>query len=132
MRNTKQRDAVLKTVLDSSDHPSAEMIYGRVKEIIPNISLGTVYRNLSLLTETGKIRHITVKDGGDRYDKTLRTHAHFHCSVCNEVTDIPDDILQAIEDKIEAVSGCKIIKTDILFAGICNKCAEGNRNEYVI
>lgn len=122
MRNTKQRDLILSVVENSSDHPTAEAIYERARRVMPNLSLGTVYRNLSLLVEQGKIRHVVIPQGGDRYDKTVCTHAHLHCKVCNGVIDVGEGINEEIARAVEASSDCKIDTTDIIFVGICSEC----------
>ncbi len=128
MRNTVQRDTVLSVVLASSDHPSAEMIYNRCRATLPDISLGTVYRNLKLLVDMGKIREISILNAGDRYDKTLGTHAHFHCVRCGKVVDVMDLNLNGIEKEIEAKNDFDIDDTDVLFTGVCKEC----KNECII
>lgn len=122
MRNTKQRDLILSVVENSSDHPTAETIYERARRVMPNLSLGTVYRNLSLLVEQGKIRHVVIPQGGDRYDKTVCTHAHLHCKICNGVIDVGEGINEEIARAVESSSDCKIDTTDIIFVGICSEC----------
>lgn len=122
MRNTKQRDLILSIVENSCDHPTAEMIYDRAKVEMPALSLGTVYRNLSLLVTQGKIRHVVIPSGGDRYDKTVCTHAHLHCKVCNSVIDVGEGLNDKIAQSVEDISGCKIETTDIIFVGMCPEC----------
>ena len=122
MRNTKQRDLILRIVEMSCDHPTAEMIYERAREEMPALSLGTVYRNLSLLVSQGKVRHVVIPTGGDRYDKTICTHAHLHCRVCNGVVDVGEGLNDKIARSVEDISGCKIDTTDIIFVGICPEC----------
>lgn len=122
MRNTKQRDLILSIVENSCDHPTAEMIYDRARKEIPSLSLGTVYRNLSLLVGQGKIRHVVIPSGSDRYDKTVCTHAHLHCKVCNGVIDVGEGLNDKIARSVESLSGCKIETTDIIFVGICPEC----------
>ena len=83
-RNTRQKSAIESAVLSSCDHPSALTVCERVKEEIPNISLGTVYRVLGMLVKEGKVREIPVPGAPSRFDKTTRTHAHFICTECGE------------------------------------------------
>lgn len=122
MRNTKQRDLVLRIVENSLDHPTAETIYERARKEMPSLSLGTVYRNLALLVGQGKIRHVVIPSGGDRYDKTVCTHAHLHCKVCNGVIDVGEGLNEEIARAVESSSGCKIETTDIIFVGTCPEC----------
>ena len=122
MRNTNQRNTVLKVVEASCDHPSAETIYFRCREIMPEISLGTVYRNLKVLVEMGKIREVSILNAGDRYDKTIELHAHFRCKHCGKVLDVPAKDLDMLEKRVEDSTGYKIEGTEVLFVGICDRC----------
>lgn len=122
MRNTAQRDTVLKVVEASCDHPSAETIYTRCREIMPEISLGTVYRNLKVLVELGKIREVSILNAGDRYDKTVGLHAHFRCKRCGCVLDVPANDLETLERGVESKTGFQIDGTEVLFVGVCDKC----------
>ena len=90
MKYSKQREEILNIVENSSDHPSVDTIYLRVKERIPNISLGTVYRNLSMLYENNLVRKISNPNGADHYDKTLIDHAHIFCIKCLKMYDVGD------------------------------------------
>ena len=128
MRNTNQRNTVLKVVETSCDHPSAETIYFRCREIMPEISLGTVYRNLKVLVEMGKIREVSILNAGDRYDKTIGLHAHFRCKHCGQVLDVPAKDLDTLEKRVEDTTGYKIEGTEVLFVGVCDRC----RNERAI
>lgn len=119
MRNTLQREIVYNVVMQSSDHPGADAVYERARKVMPKISMGTVYRNLKQLAETGKIREIRISDNTNRYDKTLAVHAHFCCRVCGKVTDV------CVNGNINgpcADFGGKVESTDILFGGVCEEC----------
>lgn len=97
---SKQREAVLAAVRESCSHPDADTICATVRADIPNISLGTVYRNLGKLAEEGIIRRISVPSGADRFDKTIRPHGHTVCPLCGDVSDLPTEITQALEDAL--------------------------------
>ena len=120
---SKQRQVVLLAVQTSSDHPTAEMVLGRCKELMPSINLATVYRNLNALVKEGKVRKIEAV-GGDRFDKTLFDHAHFQCSKCGAVTDIMGIDVKSIL-AIAKFGGNDIIDTEINFRGVCATC-KGN------
>ena len=122
MRNTVQRETVLNVVLSSCDHPTAETVYDRCRKIMPDISLGTVYRNLKVLAELGKIREVSIMNAGDRYDKTVGLHAHFRCKHCGRVLDVPSEALQQMESYVEGATGYQIETTEVLFVGLCNDC----------
>ena len=92
MKHSRQREAIKEYLRNSHDHPSADMVYMNIRQEFPNISLGTVYRNLSLLSELGEINKISTGSGPDRFDGDLHPHYHFVCSTCGNVKDfnIPD------------------------------------------
>ena len=119
MKNSKQRNIILKIVQDNCSHPDAYTIYELARKELPNISLGTVYRNLNLLSELGSIKKIVVPSGNDRFDKTIINHSHFHCLKCSKVFDIDVNL---DNNNIESNYGCKIVTEDIVIAGICKKC----------
>lgn len=121
MRNTTQRELVYRIVMNSSDHPTADAIYERARKVMPRISLGTVYRNLKQLSEGGRIREIRLAGDGNRYDRTLGVHAHFHCRVCGKVSDVETGAIPTPEGigKLES--------TDVVFGGICAECLDAQR-----
>jgi len=83
IKHSNQRDAIISCLLDRKDHPTAETIYREVKEIIPNISLGTVYRNLNQLATMNQILIVKKPYGPDRYDPNPNQHPHFFCTNCS-------------------------------------------------
>ncbi len=84
---SKQREAILEVLRSTDTHPTANWIYERVREIIPNISLGTVYRNLSGLTADGAILQIDVGDGFEHFDGDISPHLHLYCRECGKIFD---------------------------------------------
>ena len=127
MNYSYQREKILEYVLNSCEHPSVEDIYTSVRKTLPNISLGTVYRNLNKLSEMGKIRKISMPNDCDRFDKTLEDHFHIHCIKCDKVEDIDFSIDNSIYKKIENDKLYKLISCNLVFDGICNDCIkEGN------
>ena len=120
MRNTKQRNVIFDIVNNSYEHLTAYQIYDLARNIIPNISLGTVYRNLSYLVDDNKIRQIDV-NGTLRFDRNVN-HAHFICTKCGDIHDVFDSIFY---DK-EYIDGNLVIDYDIKIKGICKKCIGGN------
>ena len=121
MKYSKQRELIFNTVLWSNDHPTAEMVYNVVRKEIPNISLGTVYRNLASLVDNHKIIRIKI-DGIYRYDKNIR-HSHFICHKCGCIIDIFDD---GFKD-IKTIDGNIVDDYEIKYKGICKKCMKGER-----
>ena len=121
MRSSKQRDAVLEVLKNSCDHPTADMIYERVKEQIPNISLGTVYRNLGQLHDEGFITVVESSDKKVHYEGNLQEHIHFLCKKCDVITDvftkpqIPKDFSEM---------GYQVENQKTVYYGICKDCRD--------
>ena len=126
MKNSRQRNAILECVMRHHDHPTADIIYQELRESFPNISLGTVYRNLSLLTSLGKIMKITCENHADRFDGQTKPHAHFECKSCGCLQDIP--FKPSIHPQEEIGTGFDGIISDytITFRGYCAKCAKNS------
>lgn len=117
---SKQKDIVYSAVLASSDHPTADMVLARCKEVMPSINLATVYRNLNALIKEGAIQKIMV-DGGDRFDKTLGAHAHFQCKVCNSVVDIHGIDLTCLKGS-HFEKANRVDEIDVTLKGVCHQC----------
>ena len=118
MRNSKQRDLILDIINNSYNHPTAYDIYEIARKEIDNISLGTVYRNINLLEEQGKVRRIKMNDNIDRFDKVFSNHSHFICIKCSKIIDIDKEFLK----EYSYLFGNKIIETEVSFKGICEDC----------
>ena len=88
IKRSRQREAIRQCLTGRYDHPTAETVYMSIKDEFPNISLGTVYRNLSLLSDLGEIQKITVSGGPDRFDGNPAPHYHFSCRECGCVMDL--------------------------------------------
>ncbi|MBD5116292.1 MAG: transcriptional repressor [Ruminococcaceae bacterium] len=122
MKNSKQRTLILDTIKNNPIHPTAKEVYNQAREKCPNISLGTVYRNLSALTEMGLIKHIAVSDGCDRYDGRLDRHFHLICSGCGKVKDVELEKYFALEKYAEEQTDYKVDEIDIVMKGYCPEC----------
>ena len=83
LKYSRQRESIKENLMHRRDHPTADMIYTDIRKIYPNISLGTVYRNLALLSDLGEIRKLTVDGGADRFDGNISPHNHFTCRRCS-------------------------------------------------
>lgn len=88
LKRSKQRESIKKFLISRYDHPTAETVYMNIKEEFPNISLGTVYRNLSLLADIGEIQKLSTGIGPDRFDGNPKPHYHFICKECRERSGI--------------------------------------------
>lgn len=129
MNYSRQREAILTCLRNRYDHPSAEMVYESVRQEFQNVSLGTVYRNLTLLCETGDIVKVTSVDGHDRFDFNTLPHCHFVCRKCSSASDIPADMKKTVcMDELSDMPG-NVERTVLLFYGICNSCLNRIRKE---
>lgn len=126
-KHSKKRDAILSALRETDAHPSAEWVYHRLKPQIPDLSLGTVYRNLALFKASGEIVSLGTVNGLERFDGDISPHAHFVCQCCGQILDLPglavSKVLleQAAELSESAVSSCKL-----LFSGRCKSCTENH------
>ena len=93
---SKQREAIKEFLMTRKDHPTADVIYRNVRSQNPNISLGTVYRNLTLLAGEGEINRLNVGDGIDHFDADTSPHYHFVCMECGSVIDLEMDSIESI------------------------------------
>ena len=119
-RFSKQRELVLRTVKANLIHPTALEIYTMTREVDPTISMGTVYRNLNLLAEQGKILRIKVPGGADRYDGTIEPHNHAVCTKCGMVMDYTFNF-DSLSSQLER-SGFKCEELNITVRGTCKNC----------
>ena len=103
---SRQRECILKNLQSRRDHPTADMVYESVQVEEPNISLGTVYRNLSFLTENGQILKISTGIGPDHFDGFTEAHNHFVCRKCGRVLDLD----YVADEKIIAYASKKLHK----------------------
>lgn len=124
MNNSKQRNLILSIINESNDHPTANEIYEISKKTIPNISLGTVYRNLNLLVEHGMIKTVKTNDNTERYDKIFNKNNHFICKKCNKIYDI----FEENKNNKQNINGHTILDIDITYSGICENCIKSLEN----
>ena len=101
IKYSRQREAIVNFLKDRKDHPTADFIYRHIREEYPNISLGTVYRNLALLEELGMVMKISCNDGNEHYDPNVMPHYHFICRGCGAVSDIEMDNIDFINTLAE-------------------------------
>ena len=124
MRLTHQREEILSFLRSRRAHFNATEIYDAVRALIPNISLGTVYRNLTLLADTGEILRLRVGDGVDHFDADTSPHYHFVCSECGSVIDLEMDDISSITEIAAARFKGQIAGHVTYFHGTCENCME--------
>lgn len=122
-RMTKQRKTILKVLKNTDSHPTADSIYEEVKKEIPNVSLGTIYRNLNLLAEKGKITVINYANDQSHYDGNTENHYHFRCNNCGDVFDLELDLLDGnVNNKVENNTNFIVDNHRLEFYGLCPSC----------
>ena len=124
VRHSKKRDAMLELMRGTKCHPTADWVYQGMKEIFPDISLGTVYRNLTLLADIGEIQRLRLGDGVDHFDADISPHYHFVCSECGKVIDLAMDSIDGITDVAAKNFGGEIKGHMTYFYGSCDQCSK--------
>ncbi len=121
---SRQREEILNVLRSTDTHPTAKEIYERVQQTIPNISLGTVYRNLSELSMSGDILSIRVGEGYDHFDGDISPHMHLNCRNCGSITDlhINEELLSKIISETDFTPDTSVL----VVYGICSKCKTKN------
>jgi Fur family peroxide stress response transcriptional regulator len=122
-RRSKQRERILELLQSTEAHPTASWVFGKLRKEFPNLSLGTVYRNIGILIQQGLLSRIAFGSTFDRLDANTKPHYHFICENCNSIIDLdvpPDAGLNALPDKS---LGYKVSRHEIEFYGLCPKCS---------
>jgi len=122
-KHFRKRDAILNCICSTTEHPSAEWVYEHVKEAVPDISLATVYRNLNLFKEQGKIISLGTVKGVERFDGNVSPHVHFICTGCGAVVDLPGiSVPQELNEAASRSSGGRVDNCQLSFTGLCGEC----------
>ena len=121
-RNTPQRRVILEEIQKASSHPTAAELYETVRRRLPKISLGTVYRNLDLLAEMGKIQKLDVSGGEARFDGNLDAHYHVRCVRCGRVEDVYGLPTGTLIDGASEAAGYEILGHRLELVGVCPQC----------
>lgn len=123
LKYSKQREAILLFLSDRKDHPTAETVYSGIKKDFPNISLGTVYRNLNLLAEIQEIQKIPGNSGPDHFDPNTKMHPHFFCTQCQSVLDLDledTNLIPLVQENFQGTISGQVT----YFFGLCPKCTQ--------
>ena len=124
LKRSRQREEILAYLRSTNEHPTADMVYENVRKEIPNISLGTVYRNLNLLADCNDILKLTFDGKSDRFDWNVEPHYHVLCECCGSVTDLYIEPLKHIDVLAESAFDGRISGHMIQFRGLCEKCVK--------
>lgn len=124
MRMTKQRRVILEVLRQSNIHPTADVVYEMVRRQLPKISLGTVYRNLEILTALGEIQTLELSGSQKRFDGVAQKHYHIRCVHCGRVDDAPIAPLNSLEDDLYKSTVYTIMGHRLEFIGLCPECSK--------
>ena len=124
IKYSRQREMIRDVVKHSHSHHTADEVYTILKPEMPNLSLGTVYRNLNLLADQGEILKIPVPNGSDRFDGTLHAHHHVLCTHCGRVCDVDLPQLAQIDAYVAQITGYEIDGCNFVFRGLCPACSK--------
>ena len=123
LRMTRQRQVIVEELCKVDTHPSADEVYAMVRKRLPRISLGTVYRNLEILAESGEIQKLEMGCSPKRFDGKTENHYHLRCIRCNRVVDAPVDFDVKIKHDLNSATDFKIIGHRLEIIGICPACS---------
>ncbi len=122
---SRKRNAILNALRESKEHPTAEMLYAQLKSEFPDLSLGTVYRNLAMFKEEGVAASVGVVNGQERFDGWTDPHSHFICENCGAVSDIDCKAGQGLCEAVSESFGVRATRYELTFRGLCADCMNG-------
>ena len=122
-KNFRKRNAILSYLQSKVTHPSAETIYADLKQEIPDLSMATVYRNLTKFRQEGMVQCVATVKGVERFDANTDPHVHFICRHCDAVIDLHEmQIPPALQSQAASITGGKIDSCVLSFSGLCGDC----------
>lgn len=128
-KHSRKRDAILDCIRNTKCHPTADWVYQQLKPEIPDLSLGTVYRNIAMFKQEGVIQSVGVVNGLERFDFNTAPHTHFVCTDCCQVLDLDEiELPPEILEQTERCFGGRIGGYQLQFSGQCADCARKNIN----
>lgn len=121
-RRSALRERILVLLKSTDSHPTANWLYGKLRGEFPDLSLGSVYRNLGILVNQEKINKIDYGSTFDRFDAKTIPHYHFICETCGSVSDLPIPVNPALNDLVNGSTGFHAVRHEIEFYGQCARC----------
>jgi Fe2+ or Zn2+ uptake regulation protein len=122
-RKSRQRDRILEVLRETKSHPTAKWVFDKVRKQFPNLSLGTVYRNLGILVKQGLVSKLDFGSSYDRFEAKTLPHHHFVCENCGRVTDLDLPIDHLLTKKLQKATGLAATRHEIRLYGVCEKCS---------
>ena len=127
-RQTKQREAILRLLRSARSHYTADQIYDEVRKEVPNISKGTVYRNLKVLQQMGLVSGLSLNGSLSRFEAKRENHYHFRCERCGEVFDLDEPVNHELNQRMAKRTGFKVTHHQTEFRGLCRDCQQKSGN----
>ena len=127
-KRSRQRERILEVLRSTGRHPTADWVYNQLKEDFPNLSMGTVYRNLQILIEQGLIKKIDFGSTYDRFDANIGPHYHFICEGCGDIIDLEIPVDPSLNEKVNRATSYTAQRHRIEFFGVCNSCKKSGMN----
>nr|QGT50961.1 transcriptional repressor [uncultured Firmicutes bacterium] len=128
-KHSIQRETLLNILRGTKTHPTADWIYQEARKALPNISLGTVYRNLALLSESGHILKLNVGTGCDHFDGDTSPHYHFVCNQCGKIIDLETPYHSYINDLAQCDECGTVSGHSLFFHGSCRECLKATKDK---
>ena len=126
-KHFKKRSAILEYLRSTTAHPSAETVFTDLKQQIPDLSMGTVYRNLNLFRQQGLASVVATVRGVERFDANTTPHVHFICNTCDKVMDLMEmEVPQVLKNTASQCSGGRADACQLSFTGVCGECLTHN------
>ncbi len=126
-RETKQRKTILRILKNTKAHPTVDWIYDEVRKAIPNISKGTVYRNLQVLQEDGAVTELNLNGTLSRYEAKQDNHYHFRCERCGRVFDLDEPVNHELDKMVAKRTGLRVSYHQLEFRGLCQDCQQKSK-----
>ena len=124
----RKRNAILSYLRSTDVHPSADMVYAHLKTELPDLSLGTVYRNLAMFRQQGTIASVGTVNGVERFDGNTQPHVHFICGGCSAVIDLPQlQVPEQMTQTAESLLGGQVEACQLTFTGLCGECKKNQQ-----
>lgn len=121
-RQSKHRDRILELLRSTDSHPTADWIYAQLKKEFPQLSLGTVYRNLTILIDMGHVKKIHFGSTFDRFEANTEPHYHLICESCRKILDFNMPIYDDLNSQATQLTGFTIHHHKLEFFGVCEDC----------
>ncbi len=126
-KRSRQREHIYKLLQSTNKHPTASWIYDQLKPDFPNLSMGTVYRNINILLDQNLIQKLVAGSSFDRYDANTDPHYHFTCRECKAVDDIYLELFETLNEEVSQTTGYQVEDHRLDFYGICPDCLQQER-----